>query len=425
MELMRNPIRPYAWGSRTAIAELLGNPSPAPHPQAELWLGAHPDDSSALVPPEPGRPLVDVIAADPAGTVGPAASAEFGPRLPFLLKVLAAAEPLSLQAHPSAEQARRGFEAEEALRLPAHSPDRNYRDRSHKPELICALTRFEALCGFREPAATVELLASLRVPQLDHYLTLLSGQPDEHGVRALFSSLITIPGTTLRPLLGQVLAACVDRVRDGGPFRAEYQTALELGERYPGDPGVLASLLLNRITLAPGDALYLKAGNLHAYLSGLGVEIMANSDNVLRGGLTPKHVDVPELMRVLDFHAGDVPVLRGERDPGGEEVYRTPAREFRLSRMVLTGATGSAEGWDVTHAGAQVLLVTDGSVTLTDATGRVLEVPQGGSVWVAAEDRGVQVRGDGTIFRALDGLARDGGTRDGSAPDGTAEGASP
>ena len=306
---------------------------------------------------------------------------------------------MSLQAHPSAEQAAKGFALEEAAGLPLSSPQRNYRDSSHKPELICALTTFDALCGFREPAATVRLLAALGVPQLDHYLGLLSGQPDADGTRALFSSIITIPPSTLGPLLSAVLAACVQKVREGGEFTVEYKTALELGERYPGDPGVLASLLLNRITLQPGQALYLPGGNLHAYLSGVGIEIMANSDNVLRGGLTPKHVDVPELMRVLDFRTGDVAVLHGDPGMPGEWIYPTPALEFRLSR--LEPVAGQR---DITHDGPQVLLTVDGEIEVSNGAGQHLTVPRGRSVWVAAADGPVWVSGAGTAFRATDGL---------------------
>lgn len=399
MELMDNRIRPYAWGSRTAIAELIGAPSPAPHPQAELWMGAHPGDSSALVGSAGEQPLIEAIADKPVLLLGERVEARFGPRLPFLFKVLAAAEPLSLQAHPSSEQAARGFALEEAAGVPIGASGRNYKDASHKPELICALTEFQALCGFREPTTTVRLLADLAVPQLDHYLALLSGQPDSDGVRALFSSILTIPSAVLAPLLNSVLAACVSLVRAGSAFSAEYRTALELGERYPGDPGVLASLLLNRVSLQPGQALYLAAGNLHAYLSGVGVELMANSDNVLRGGLTPKHVDVPELMRVLDFTAGAVEVLGGNEVRPGELVYPTPTAEFRLSRLAL-----SEQPLELTHDGPQVVLVVDGSATVTDPDGRALTVERGRSVWISAADLGVRIIGTGTAFRATDGL---------------------
>ena len=399
MELMDNRIRPYAWGSRTAIAELIGAPSPAPHPQAELWMGAHPGDSSTLLGPAGERPLIESIADKPVLLLGERVEARFGPRLPFLFKVLAAAEPLSLQAHPSSEQAARGFALEEAAGVPIGASGRNYKDASHKPELICALTDFQALCGFREPTTTVRLLADLAVPQLDHYLALLSGQPDADGVRALFSSMLTIPSAVLQPLLNSVLAACVQLVRAGSAFSTEYRTALELGERYPGDPGVLASLLLNRISLAPGQALYLPAGNLHAYLSGVGVELMANSDNVLRGGLTPKHVDVPELMRVLDFTAGPVEILDGTEVRPGEVVYPTPAAEFRLSRLAL-----SERKLDLTHDGPQVVLVVEGSATATDPDGRTVKIDRGRSIWISAADQGVSITGTGTAFRATDGV---------------------
>jgi mannose-6-phosphate isomerase len=398
---MHNRIRPYAWGSRTAIAELLGAPSPSPHPQAELWVGAHPADSSTLVDERGERSLADLIAQDPIGMLGEPSYSLLGARLPFLLKVLAADEPLSLQAHPSVEQATRGFAAEEAAGVPRTSANRNYRDSSHKPELICALTEFDALCGFREPEATVRLLGGLGVPQLDHYLGVLSGQPDEYGTRALFSMVITIPPAKLGPLLADVLSACVEKVRTGtaSEFDLEYRTALSLGERYPGDPGVLASLLLNRFVLLPGDALYLPAGNLHAYLHGVGIEIMANSDNVLRGGLTPKHVDVPELMKVLDFSPGDVPVLRGDPVAQGHVVYPTPTPEFRLARLELRG-----EKREVTHPGPQVLLTIKGEIVATDGHGTEITVPRGHSVWFAATDGPVWISGNGTVFRATDGL---------------------
>ena len=403
MDLMSNRIRPYAWGSRTAIAELLGSPSPSPHPQAELWMGAHPGDPSLLQ--TSGVSLVDAIAADPDAVLGSGVRSTFGARLPFLFKVLAAAEPLSLQAHPSAVQAKEGFAREESSGVPLTSALRNYRDDQHKPELICALTEFHALCGFRDPAVTHRVLAELAVPQLDHYLPGLDTENDPagNGVRMLFSSLLAMPAELLGPLLAQVLESAVDRVRAGSEFSVEYRTTLELGERYPGDSGVLASLLMNRITLRPGQALFLAAGNLHAYLSGVGVELMANSDNVLRGGLTPKHVDVAELMRVLDFHAGAPHVLCGEPGPQpGEDVYATPQPEFRLSRLTLDGHPG---GLVLDHEGPQVVLVTQGRAEVTDDAGQHCDVDRGRSVFVAASDRGVRITGSGVAYRATDGLS--------------------
>lgn len=399
MELMRNKIRPYAWGSRTAIADLLGQPSPAAHPQAELWMGAHPDDPSILVGDDGERSLLDEVRADPSGTLGASVVSEFGDRFPFLLKVLAAAEPLSLQAHPSADLARRGFDAEEEAGIARSDPNRNYTDPWPKPEMICALTELHALCGFAEPEHTVALIEELGVPELRHYLGLLAGQPDAEGTRALFSTLITLPPNAIAQVLDAVLTACVAKVREAtSPFLPHYRTALELAERYPGDAGVLASLMLNRVTLQPGQALYLHSGNLHAYLSGTGVEIMGNSDNVLRGGLTPKHVDVPELMRVLDFTPGPVEVLGGDAADADEIVYVTPPREFRLTRLTI-----GSEPRDLTHAGPQILLVTEGSVAVESADRR-LAVVRGQSVWIPASERDVRVSGAGQVFRATDGL---------------------
>ncbi|UZJ25553.1 mannose-6-phosphate isomerase, class I [Rhodococcus antarcticus] len=404
MQLMTGAVRTYAWGSRTAIAELCGRPVPAPHPEAELWMGAHPADPALVHGPDGARSLLEVLRAEPVAELGERSRAAFGDRLPFLLKVLAADEPLSLQAHPSALQAEQGFADEQRRGIPLDSPVRNYRDASHKPELLCALTRFDALAGFREVSRTVELLAALDGPELAPYTALLSGQPDAGGLRALFTTWITLPRPSLDVLLPAVLDACVDHVRGLGPFAAEARTILELGESYPGDAGVLAALLLNRMTLQPGEAIYLPAGNLHTYLDGVGVEIMANSDNVLRGGLTPKHVDVAELLRVLDFAAGDVPVSSGTTDGGPEHTYPAPAAEFRLSRVDLVAGAAAV----LSHDGPQVLLCTAGGAELA-ADGAVLALPRGSAVWVPAADGPVTVRAgrDGAqVFRARDGLER-------------------
>jgi mannose-6-phosphate isomerase len=404
VELLHNAVRSYAWGSRTAIAELLGKEVPAPHPQAELWMGAHPGDPSRVVGPDGReRSLLDVLAADPAGQLGAAGVQRWGNRLPFLLKVLAAEEALSLQAHPSARQAAEGFAAEEAAGVPMDAPTRNYKDTSPKPELLCALTEFHALAGFRDPHRTVALLQSLEAPDLTPYTGLLAAQPDSAGLRALFTTLITLPQQALDALLPQVLDACVLHVKDHGEFDLECRTVLELGEAYPGDAGVLAALLLNRLVLQPGEAIYLPAGNLHAYLRGTGVEILANSDNVLRCGLTPKHVDVPELMRVLDFSFGDMPVLRGEEVAPGLAAYPTDAREFELSRVDLVpGAEVRVE-----HDGPQILLCTGGAVRLTGELGDRLDLGRGGAVWLAATDPAVVITaaGDGPaqLFRATAG----------------------
>ncbi|MCE6999328.1 mannose-6-phosphate isomerase, class I [Saccharothrix sp. S26] len=402
VDLLHNAVRAYAWGSRTAIAELLGKEVPTPHPEAELWMGAHPGDPSRVVGPDGAeQSLLELLADDPDGQLGARHADRWGSRLPFLLKVLAADEPLSLQAHPSAEQAANGFAAEDAAGVPMDSPIRNYKDPSAKPELICALTEFHALAGFRDPARTVALLRSLDAPDFAPYVELLAAQPDAGGLRALFTTLITLPQTALDMLLPQVLDACVLHVKEHGEFDLECRTVLELGEAYPGDAGVLAALLLNRIVLRPGEAIYLPAGNLHAYLHGTGVEILANSDNVLRCGLTPKHVDVPELLRVLDFGCGDMPVQTGVQTSPGLWSYRTPCPEFELSRIEV----GPSVHVRVDHSGPQILLCTRGRARLTCGDDTV-ELACGQSVWLPARDPEVIVTAevDTQLFRATPGV---------------------
>lgn len=398
-------LRSYAWGSRTALARLCGRPVPSAHPEAELWFGAHPADPAYVRIENSTRSLLELVAADPEHELGPAAP-EFGGRLPFLLKILAAEEPLSLQAHPSSAQARAGFERENHARVPLDSPMRNYRDENHKPELVVALDRFEALAGFRDPHRTVELLRALDVPGLRSYADLLAAQPDSAGLRTLFTTWITLPQNVLATLLPQVLDGCVRylSVKGSREFTAEARTALELAEAYPGDAGVLAALLLNRLTLEPGQGLFLAAGNLHAYLRGLGVEIMANSDNVLRGGLTPKHVDVPELLRVLDFEPIDLPVILPEPAGDGSVRYRTPAPEFALRRFDLTAGSGQVP---LTSAGPGIVLCTAGTARLLQ-DGTSLVLGRGAAAWISAADseiRAQAVEGDAQLFCACVGGA--------------------
>ncbi|MCQ4121455.1 mannose-6-phosphate isomerase, class I [Rhodococcus tibetensis] len=391
MHRLEGALRSYAWGSRTAIAELRGLPVPTAHPEAELWLGAHPADPARVVTDEGERSLLDLVRSEPERQLGRRSVDTFGERLPFLLKLLAAEEPLSLQAHPSADQAREGFARENELGIALGSSIRNYKDDSHKPELVVALSRFDALAGFRDPKRTVELLDAIAVPELQPYAGLIAGQPDSDGLRALFTTWITLPQPVLSALMPRVLDGCVDYLSGSkdGEFVAEIRTALELSEVYPGDAGVLAALLLNRVTLEPGQGLYLAAGNLHAYLHGMAVEIMANSDNVLRGGLTPKHVDVPELLRVLDFDSVDIPVLEAEELPGSAEfMYVSPAPEFCLTRIDLS-SNGRAEHRFRTE-GPHILLCTAGSVHLRCGS-QSLDVEQGSAVWIAAEDPEVSV----------------------------------
>ncbi|MEV6053282.1 mannose-6-phosphate isomerase, class I [Streptomyces sp. NPDC052107] len=379
MDRLDNTIRPYAWGSPTAIPHLLGV-EPTGEPQAEMWMGAHPGAPSRTA----RGTLVDVIDADPERELGAGAVAKFGPRLPFLLKILAAGAPLSLQVHPNLEQAAEGYADEERRGIPVDAPHRNYKDANHKPELICALTEFDGLCGFRDPVRAADLLEGLGVASLKPYVDLLHAQPEEAALREVLTAILTADSEEMAHTVAEASAACA---RLGG----DYTAYADLAQHYPGDPGVIAAMLLNHVRLQPGEALFLGAGIPHAYLNGLGVEIMANSDNVLRCGLTPKHVDVPELLRVVRFEASDPGVLRPEASPAGEEVYDTPIDEFRLSRYVLSEG-GTAR--DLTLGTPQILLCTVGSVRAGEH-----ELRPGQSVFVPAGET-AEISGAGTIFRA-------------------------
>ncbi|MDH6136951.1 mannose-6-phosphate isomerase [Kitasatospora sp. MAA4] len=398
MDRLANTVRPYAWGSTTAIPALLGE-QPTGEPQAELWLGAHPGAPSRLDRGAGPRPLDQVIAEDPAAELGADAVERFGPTLPFLLKVLAAGIPLSLQVHPDLAQARAGFAAEEAAGVPVEAGHRNYKDANHKPELICALDEFEGLCGFRDPLATADLMAALGVPALDPLIALLRTEPADRALRETLAAVlgsdrasVAVTVKEVADALDRALAAAPD-----SPYAPAWAGYAYAAEHFPGDPGVLAALLLNHFRLKPGEALYQGAGIPHAYLRGTGVEILANSDNVLRSGLTPKHVDVPELLRVVLFEAGDPDVVRPVEGADGEELYPVPIDDFRLSRFTLT-ADGPQRRVD--GRAAQILLCTEGEVELTDTAGETLTLSQGQSAYLPATGTATTLAGSGVLFRA-------------------------
>lgn len=400
MYLLDNTLRPYAWGSFTAMAELFGR-EPSGQPEAELWIGAHPGAPSGLVPPVPEADTLDqLIAADPHQMLGRETAEAYGGVLPFLAKVLAAGTPLSLQVHPTQEQARAGFAAEEAAGLDRGAADRNYKDANHKPEMIFALTPFEALCGFREPDEAAQIFRTAaravqahgaEVPALLSWAVdeLSSGHDPAARLQNVFRTLIS-DGEEVREAVRLTASALADA--DAGnlaPYAKELATAVDLNAYYPEDPGVLLSLLLNRASLQPGEAVYLPAGNVHAYLSGLGIEVMASSDNVLRGGLTPKHVDVAELLKTVDFRPLGVPVLAAEYSQMGQELYRPPFGEFALQRIELaqlasdpvegSSPAASMSGSDVSvqQNGPTIVIVVRGTVVLDSPKGDlVLETGQ-------------------------------------------------
>ncbi|MFC9331254.1 mannose-6-phosphate isomerase, class I [Kitasatospora sp. NPDC057015] len=390
--LLTNRIRPYAWGSRTAIARLTGR-TPTDSPEAELWMGAHPAAPSRTDRGSGPEPLDAIIARDPAREIGGRVTERFGPRLPFLLKILAAEHALSVQVHPTTAQAEAGFAAEQAAGVPLDAPHRIYKDPHHKPEMLCALDEFDALCGFREPTATAELLAALRLPVLDPWIHTLRTADPETAVRTVLTE--ALGGDRARGTAAAVALATAleDAARTGGPHARTYGAYAAAARDYPADPGLVAALLLNHVQLRPGEALYLDARVPHAYLHGTGVEVMANSDNVLRCGLTPKHVDVEALAAVVDFRPGTPAPVPATAGSGGELHYRTPAAEFALSRLDVSGSLVLDDD------GPQILLCTEGGLTLRQGLRVQLELRQGDSAFLPAAGAPAELTGTAGLYR--------------------------
>lgn len=400
VERLVGPIRTYAWGSHYFIAGLQGRRTPSTEPEAELWLGAHPAAPSEVEDAGVRTSLNDFIESDRKQALGAAVAERFDGELPFLMKVLAAAQPLSLQAHPSRSQAEEGFAREQAAGISLAATERSYKDPRPKPELIVALTPFFALSGFRHPASSAQLLRALAVAELEPTIARLCAPNVSRALSDTFSSLMTLSASDRRSLALKTHEAAQRQAEGSSPFQKEFAWAARLGALYPGDVGIVGALLLNLVELAPFQGIFLPAGNLHAYLEGSGIEIMAASDNVLRGGLTPKGVNVPELLRVLDFSELAPAPLSPRALPSGERVYDTPSAEFRLSYVEVEKSVALTAS-----ESPEIVLVTAGELNLESSTGS-LALPAGEAAFVPASERGYVLRGAGTAFRATVGEAK-------------------
>ncbi len=385
MELLEAQIQNYAWGDPSFIANMQRRDESG-QPEAELWMGAHPKAPGLLAS---GLPLDVAITAAPAAMLGEDVASRFG-ELPYLAKVLAAAQPLSIQTHPNAMQAAEGWKRENDAGIPRDSPLRTYRDANHKPELICALTPFVGKCGFRPLEATRELFNSLDYPGVEPLRDRLDGPGDGEAVLSeVLSWLLTMEAEAASSLVAAVVDAAA-AAPPSGPWVLEFAWTAMLDKLYRGDPGVVVALLLNHVILQPGEALFLEAGQLHAYMHGAGLELMANSDNVIRGGLTPKNVDVHELSRVVSTKPSEPRIQRPTAD---RHTYDCPTAEFALSRAVLGAPV------DSTVTGPEVLIATDGYVALSAADGTTIDLQPGFPVWVNGSDKHWHAEGTGTLFR--------------------------
>jgi mannose-6-phosphate isomerase len=357
-------------------------------------MGAHPKAPSRVI--REGRliSLPDLIQQFPLEILGAPVAARFNNKLPFLFKVLAAEQPLSIQAHPNREQAIAGFARENQLGIPIGAPDRNYRDDNHKPECICALTPFWALRGFRKIADMLPRLRQLCPTELGAELSALAQSGNAAGLKRFFRALMTASKPKQRRIVSEVLSNAEKRA--GDPC---HEWIIKLHAVYPADVGILSPALLNLVCLNPGEAMFLVSGELHAYLSGLGMELMANSDNVLRGGLTPKHVDVEELLSVLDFTERRIGVLVPVPVDPCEGKYETDAAEFSLSVLTVTEENRFASKG---NRSVEILFCTRGAARIeTGGSGESFDISKGTALLVPAAAPPYVITGNAVIYKAF------------------------
>jgi mannose-6-phosphate isomerase len=412
VDLLSPEIQAYPWGTVDAIADLQGRPVPAPGPEAELWMGAHPSAPAKLDRSLPSPALLatpvtldTVIATDPDRELGAEVAARFGGRLPFLLKVLSAARALSIQVHPSRAQAEAGYAAEDARGLAPGDPARNYVDDWPKPELLYALTPFEVAAGLRTPSDAAALLRALAVDELKPLAAGLTDRRADRGadLGAALASILSWPEPAR--LVSDVVAACQRLAVSASPYAGACAAAIRAAADHPGDVGVVALLLMRHEVLQPGQAVFMPAGGLHAYLRGTGIELLANSDNVVRSGLTGKHVDVPELLELLDPSVA-VPVLTPRLAAPGVTTFDTPAPEFRLYLIDFPASPGpAASALALPGAGPRILLCLDGVCTLHAASGQELELTRGCSCFIPFADGPVHATGRSRLALATPGTA--------------------
>jgi mannose-6-phosphate isomerase len=401
-----NTIQKYSWGDKRFMPEFLGRDNPGNEPWAELWMGAHPKAPSIALCPDGSRLQLDkLIEADPSGMLGGNTVEHFEGRLPFLFKILSAGMPLSIQAHPSRLKAQRGYAKEQEAGIPLDAPERNYRDANHKPETVVALTRFDGVCGFRPLDEIIENIKLAAGTRWRNYAGRLAADPGRLELSVLFYNMVSMKDQDKARVLHATRLRGERIVQEEPPNSSRAVTfgwILRLMDEYPGDIGALAPLLLNLFTLEPGQALFLAAGEPHAYLGGLAAEIMANSDNVLRGGLTSKHIDIPELISVLNFDSHPIDVLEAQPEPDGFSSYPVRCDDFMISRARPEGTIMVTGRLPV----PEILLCTDGTLEIAvppTARGQgeqAVVIRKGESLFIPASETAYRISGMGELFRA-------------------------
>lgn len=391
MYKMNNPLQHYAWGSPTALTERYGVENPHQRPIAEIWMGAHPINSSSIEVNGKRHTLFELIKQNPNAMLGPAVTARFGDELPFLFKILAAEQPLSIQVHPAKLAAEAGFARESAAGIDLYAANRNYKDSNHKPELVYALTPFRAMNGFRDFSEMATLLAPVK--QAHHSIPAFIQQPNSDQLKILFASLLSLTGDEQTHALS-VLKQAVNQQHGSA-----WDTISKLTEYYPNDNGLFSPLLLNVIELQPGEAMFLLAETPHAYLSGVALEVMASSDNVLRAGLTPKHIDVAELLDCVRFTA--MPYENLLTAP----VHHTKTQDFPVpvDDFVFNVHTLGRVPQELDQKSGTILFCIEGQAVIANHQ-QQLSLSAGESCFIAASEPPYTISGTGLLSRIFNQL---------------------
>ena len=390
---LTNPIQDYAWGSTTSMNELFGITNDEGKPQAEMWMGTHQNGCSTVEKDGSTTLLSDLVAANPIQVLGENVHKQFGAELPYLLKILAAAKPLSIQVHPEKSKAAAGFARENEMGLAPNAANRNYKDGNHKPELVYALTPYKAMNGFRVIEETVALFEQADVEAINDLVTELKANPDAEHLERFFKSLLSMDGELKDKALDQLMTGIENKGSDEAAKFA-FATIKDFAEEYPGDVGLFSPLMLNLIVLQPGEAMFLHAETPHAYLNGTGVEIMANSDNVLRAGLTPKYMDIPELVANTQFSPIQYKDLRtAPVIAGTTEQFPVPVNDFAIEVTNVDGQT-------ITNKvdSAEILLCLSGEVQVS-SNGINLTLTSAESAFIEAQAKDYQFEGNGKVVR--------------------------
>lgn len=385
---LSNQIKNYVWGCKTSLNTHFGFDNEKQEHQAELWMGAHSNGCSTLKISN-GIRLDEFIDQNPSKILGSKISDSFG-GLPFLMKVLAVDTPLSIQVHPSKKQAEIGYKKENDLGIELTSPKRNYHDDNHKPEVVYALTDYDALNGFREFDEIIQLFLLIDNEVIRLALKNFQANKNEKGLENFFNAILRLNGDVKNNALADLilLSKSYDLKDDK---QNTFNLVSQLATHYPSDIGLFSPLFLNLVNLKPGESMFLYAETPHAYLRGLGIEVMASSDNVLRAGLTPKNVDVDELINNTSFYPTSKESIQLKPQRIDQRlIYPIPVNDFNFDVLEVEHLL------DIKVSSAEILFCIDGCVKINEC----INLTKGQSVFISAEIKEYKLIGHGRLARS-------------------------